>query len=108
MYDNTPSIIRWDLEENIDAHETCGIKYFYRMVNRLQTPHQSGPVLIADLPSPSIPDPITILSLYYYQLRAVSLPLVDLVPILPSEKQLTEGLELALTGDGRSKKVTSG
>lgn len=66
-------------------------------------PHQSGPVLIA-----SIPGPITILSLYYYQLRAVSLPLVDLVPILPSEKQLTEVLEMALTGDGRSKKVTSG
>ena len=42
MYDNTPSIIRWHLEESIDAHETCGVKYFHRMDNRLQTPHQSG------------------------------------------------------------------
>lgn len=58
--------------------------------------------------SPSMPGPITILLLNYYQLGAVSLPLADLVPILTSEKRLNEVLEMALTGDVQSKKVTSG
>lgn len=55
-----------------------------------------------------MPGPITILLLNYYQLGAVSLPLADLVPILTSEKRPNEVLEMALTGDVQSKKVTSG
>lgn len=55
-----------------------------------------------------MPGPITILLLNYYQLGVVPLPLADLVPILTSEKRLNEVLEMALTGDVQSKKVTSG